>query len=100
MTFLLLSPLIVPDLLHEPREFEALKRLNRKRAKQFDASLNLQRGVSEVAKFFRIAAAYQRRVGNSPMGHDRLAGKDRTGLASAVAHGNNKIELYIFEFIP
>jgi hypothetical protein len=58
MVLLLLSSLTVTNVLHEPGKFEALKRFDRKCAKQFDASLNLQRGVPDVTKFFIIAAGY------------------------------------------
>ena len=73
---------------------------NRKGAKQFDASFDKLRYIPELTELLLVASGSGSRVGNTPVGDDRLSGKNRTGFFRPIANSNNDVESGIFKLIP
>jgi hypothetical protein len=68
--------------------------------KQLDSTLDLLGRFSKLPQLLFVGSRGQGRVRDTPMGKDRLAGEDGTGLSGIVANRNNDVEARVFEFIP
>ena len=74
--------------------------LNREGAKQVDTAPNFHRRFSELKEFCAFGSHSHGRIGNTPMGNDRLARKDGTGFFGFIADCDDDIEARALKLIP
>src|SRR5882724_9679460 len=88
---------LIANVLSEFCQVQPVESLEWKRAKQLEAALHEESGVFEFFELLLARARGRRRVRDSPVGDDRLAGPVGTGFASVVKDGYHEIKLNVLE---